>query len=165
MKKIYRITEYLKQENLVLATAESCTAGEVIATLAREGQCGDCLFIGYIVYNEEAKIKQLGVNKKTIKQHSLTSEEVAKEMAYGAFQHDEINLTIATTGIMGSDSMDGVPPGTVCFAWGFKNSHHTKVYSETKIFKGSTAKRVLKASNYVLLQIVKYHQHFLNESL
>jgi len=129
MKKLCRLIEYLNQEQLVLATAESCTAGEVIATLAKEGNCGACVFIGYTVYHEEAKIKQLGVSKQTIEQYSLTSEEVAKEMAYGAFAHEEINITIATTGIMGQECMDGIPPGTVCFAWGFKNPQQIKLYS------------------------------------
>ena len=166
MKKISRIVHYLSENNLVLATAESCTAGEVITTLAREGNCGDCLFISYIVYHEGAKIKQLGVSNKTIKKYTLTSEEVAKEMAYGAFQYEEINLTIATTGIMGKESMNGVPQGTVCFAWGFKNQHdNIKLYSETKHFNGSAAKRIVKASNYALTQILKYHPLFLNESL
>ncbi len=164
MKNFYPLVEYLNKEKLVLATAESCTAGEIIATLAKQGNCGDCLFIGYIVYNKEAKIKQLGVKERTIQQYTLTSEEVAREMAYGAFQHEKINITIATTGIVGQESMDGISPGTVCFAWGFKNDQEIKIYSETKWFKGSAAKRTLKATSYALLQIKKYHQLFLNES-
>ncbi|RUR07128.1 CinA family protein [Legionella sp. km772] len=163
MKKWYNLINYLTQEKLVLATAESCTAGEIIATLAKEGNCGDCLYIGYLVYQEQAKIKQLGVNKKTINQFTLTSEEVAREMAYGAFQHEEINLTIATTGIVGQEEMDNIPPGTVCFAWGFKHQQKITIYSETMHFDGSPAKRTLKASHYALLQIMKYHQLFLKE--
>ena len=50
MKDFHRLVEYLKNNKLVLATAESCTAGEIMATLSKQGDCGDCLFIGYVVY-------------------------------------------------------------------------------------------------------------------
>lgn len=152
------IISYIKEHNLVLATAESCTAGKIMSTLADHGDCGDCLFIGYVVYNSNAKKKQLGVKEDTINQYTLTSEEVAKEMASGAFQFDEINVAIATTGITGDKSMDGISPGTVCIAWAFKDSNGITIFSETQLYHGSPEEISQQTVNYALEQLKKYHQ-------
>lgn len=152
---------YLKSQKIVLATAESCTGGEVMAALANHGDCGECLFLGYVAYNEVAKQKELGVKKATIDEFTLTSEEVAREMVNGVFQHQEINAGIATTGVTGTKSMDGVPPGTVCFAWGFKSKNNITVFSETKLFKGASARLPRKAARYALSRLQKYHMEFL----
>ena len=58
-EEIDKIINYIKAQHLVLATAESCTAGAIMETLASHGECGDCLFIGYVVYSALAKKKQL----------------------------------------------------------------------------------------------------------
>jgi nicotinamide-nucleotide amidase len=164
MKDLVQLIEYLNSNKLVLATAESCTGGEIMANLAKQGNCGACLFIGYVVYNELAKQKELGVKKSTIAKHSLTSEEVAREMVIGVFQHQEINVAIATTGITGDESMDGIPPGTICFAWGFKSKSEVTVFSETKIFKDSPKRLPRKAAQYALSKVEKYHHDFLDLS-
>src|SRR3546814_12300501 len=51
----------------------------------------------YVTYSENAKIDALNVSEKTIKQHGLTSKEVACAMAEGALKTADINLAIATT--------------------------------------------------------------------
>ena len=99
MNKFRSLVNYLNEKKLVLAAAESCTAGKIMATLAQYGDCGECLFVGYVVYNEVAKKKLLGVKDSTIAEYTLTSEKVAQEMVQGVFQHEEINTAIATTGI------------------------------------------------------------------
>jgi len=142
----------------MLATAESCTGGEIMATLSKQGNCGDCLFIGYVVYHHLAKLKELGVNHTTIKTYSLTSEAVAREMVKGIFQHEEINVAIATTGIVGPRSMDGIAPGTVCFAWAFKHKNNLTIFSETQIFGDSPIKIPKVAAYYALSKVQSYHQ-------
>ena len=160
MQDFHQLIEYLNTHELVLATAESCTAGEIMATLARQGDCGECLFIGYVAYHKAAKQKELGVKESTIADYSLTSEEVAREMVIGVFQHKEINVGIATTGITGKESMDGIPAGTVCFAWSFKSKDIVKTFSETKLFSGSPKALPRKAAYYALGKLKTYHQQF-----
>lgn len=159
MNKFKTLINYLKKHHLILATAESCTAGEIMATLANQGDCGDCLFMGYVVYSSTAKKKELGVKQSTIDKYTLTSEEVAQEMVKGIFQHEEINVALATTGITGDKSMDGIPPGTICMAWGFKNAKgEITIYSETKLFTGTSKKICKQAVNYILSKLELYHQ-------
>ncbi|HRD71167.1 MAG TPA: nicotinamide-nucleotide amidohydrolase family protein [Legionella sp.] len=156
------LIQYLNENKLVLSTAESCTAGDIMASLSKEGNCGECLFIGYVVYHAQAKQKELGVNHLTIKKYGLTSEEVAREMTIGTFQHEETNTAIATTGIIGDEAMDGIPPGTVCFAWGFRLEKQLYVFSETQKFQGDTKDMSKKAALYALSRLKEYHQHFNN---
>ena len=151
------LIDYLKENKLVLATAESCTAGEIMSTLAKQGNCGNCLFIGYAVYSPIAKIKELDVKQSTIDKFTLTSEAIAREMVQGVFKHDEINIAIATTGIIGKEPIDGISPGTICFAWGFKKNKDIILFSATKKFQGSSDEIVRQATQYSLNSLKKYH--------
>lgn len=162
MSKEHELIHYLNKERLVLGTAESCTAGRVMSELALLGHCGDCLFLGYAVYQQAAKIKQLNVSPQTIDQFGLTSEEVALEMAQGVFQHPEINTAIATTGIIGREPMDGLEPGTICFAWAFKKNQIIKSYSVTHHFSGTPREMQSAAASYALNHLVFYHQKSLH---
>ncbi|HVT62841.1 MAG TPA: CinA family protein, partial [Legionellaceae bacterium] len=86
-----------------------------------------------------------------------------KEMAQGVFQIDDINVAIATTGITGDKSMDGIPPGTICTAWGFKHGKHFKLFSDTQLYKGNTKEMCQQAVYHALTQLTLHHQNFLNE--
>lgn len=85
-------------------------------------------------------------------------------MVMGVFQLEEVNIAIASTGITGDESMDGIPPGTICIAWGFKEGKRINVYSETQLFKGGSREICQKAVSHALAQIKTYHQNFLNQS-
>lgn len=150
MISIRNFIDYLKKNELRLTTAESCTAGQIAALLGRINGCGECLDIAYVVYSESAKRRTLGVRKKTIKKYSLTSENVALEMAVGALKKSDANVVIATTGIIGDKAMDGIPPGTVCFACGIKKEKQWLLHAETIQFEGTRAKVQKKAAYYAL---------------
>lgn len=118
--------DYLKQHRLLLTTAESCTAGKIITLLSQVEGSGACIECGYVVYSEEAKQRLLGVSAYTIKTFNLTSCEVAREMAQGALRDSPAQVAVATTGLLGPDSIDGIPPGTVCFAWAFTSTARSR---------------------------------------
>lgn len=75
-------------------------------------------------------------------------------MGRNVLKLEEINLAIATTGITGNHSMDGVPPGTICFAWGFKKNNNEIYFTEDDTRK----KRTQKAVWYALSRVKEYHQ-------
>ena len=54
--------DYLKAHKLVLTTAESCTAGAMVALLAAVPGTGEVLESGYVVYSPSAKKRLLGVS-------------------------------------------------------------------------------------------------------
>lgn len=157
MNKPKTILEYLKKNNLILSTAESCTAGKIINLLAKIPNSGESLDVGYIVYSLESKKRLLHVKQKTIDKFTLTSEEVAFEMCLGTLKKSNCNVAVATTGIAGSKSMDGIPPGTVCFAWGFNTKENLKVYTQTRHFIGTRNKILKQASEYSLIKIPYFH--------
>ncbi|KTD11296.1 CinA family protein [Legionella jamestowniensis] len=163
MKKISNILAFLKEQDLILTTAESCTAGRIIHLLAKISGSGECLDAGYVVYSVEAKKRLLGVKQQTIDRFTLTSEEVAKEMVEGALKDSVANVVVATTGIAGPESIDGIPKGTICFGWGFKQSKHLVVYTETKHFKGNRTQVLAKAAQYALTRIPALHKQLVNK--
>jgi nicotinamide-nucleotide amidase len=152
-----KIFSYLKDHELILTTAESCTAGRIIHILAKFAGSGECLDAGYVVYSVEAKKRLLGVKQLTIDKFTLTSEDVAREMVQGALKDSRANVVVATTGVAGPEPMDDIPPGTVCFGWGFKTNHDLAVYSETKHFKGGRSQVLRLAAQYALRRIPYYH--------
>ncbi|STX27810.1 putative 17.2kDa protein, CinA-related competence damage protein [Legionella beliardensis] len=150
MKTVKRVVSFLKENDLTLVTAESCTAGQILALLGKVEGCGKCLEAGFVVYSSKAKKSLLGVKQETIDKYTLTSEEIAREMASGALKNSSANAVIATTGIIGDEPMDGIPPGTVCFAWGFKKKGKLQLVSETKRFDGTRSEVQIKAAKYAL---------------
>jgi nicotinamide-nucleotide amidase len=158
MKAIKEVLNYLKNEHLILTTAESCTAGRVIHLLAKYAGSGQCLEAGYVVYSKQAKKRLLNVKQQTIDKFTLTSEEVAREMVVGALRDSSANAVVATTGIAGSEPMDGIPAGTICFGWGFQFSGKMFIYSETQHFEGKKVQVLTDAAKYALVKIPSYHQ-------
>lgn len=159
---VKNVLSYLEHHKLIIATAESCTGGQIIHLLAKIPGSGACLDTGYVVYSISAKKKVLGVKQKTITRYNVTSEEVAIEMASGALKNSEAQVAVATTGLAGPGSKDGIPTGTICFAWVFFLNEETTYHSETKLFKGTRSQIVTKAAKYALSNIPKLHQSLIH---
>jgi nicotinamide-nucleotide amidase len=156
------LTEYLKANHLLLSTAESCTAGQMIALLAGIPGSGELLESGYVVYSPEAKQRILHVSGRTIDAYGLTSEEVAIEMALGALKGGPANVAVSTTGVAGPDPMDGIQPGTVCIAWVFSKDSDVATYAQTRLFEGDRIQVQMDASLYALNQIPAFHRETLS---
>ncbi|KTD49768.1 CinA-like competence damage protein [Legionella rubrilucens] len=163
MNRIRDVLAYLKEHKLVLTTAESCTAGRIIHLLSKISGSGTCLDVGYVVYSEAAKKRLLGVKQKTIAYCGLTSEEVAREMVWGALRQSAANVVVATTGVAGPGAMDGIPQGTICFAWGFRMDKTPVIYSQTRHFPGNRSGVQTRGAEYALVHIPPFHQRCLHE--
>ena len=111
------VSDLLKENNLTIACAESCTGGQ-IAKLLNEIPGASAYFQGGVVaYATQSKIDVLGVSENTINKNSVVSEQVALEMALGAKRLFKSDLAIATTGNAGPSKGDSdVEVGTVCLA-------------------------------------------------
>lgn len=159
------IVDYLKQNDISLTTAESCTAGLVVSELARVAGSGGCIDCGLAVYSPKSKNRYLGVSFDTIKRYGLTSEEVALEMAQGALERNkDVNVALANTGVAGpSGGDDGTPIGRVCCAWAVRYGDKIYKYSETCDFDGNRNDVRLTAAHYVLRRLPHYHQQAKNQ--
>lgn len=129
----------LLEKNLVLITAESCTAGLISSTVSETSGASEWLEGGFIVYTAEAKNKFLDVSFNTINIFDITSEEVAYEMALGAINNSyDANVSIAVTGLCGPNGgTKEIPVGTVCIAWAIKYHDKIHVITEKVVFTGS----------------------------
>jgi nicotinamide-nucleotide amidase len=153
--------DYLKHNQLVITTAESCTAGRVIALLSQVEGAGSCIESGYVVYSPQAKQRLLNVRAYTLETFNLTSCEVAQEMACGALRDSPADVAIATTGLLGPDAVDGIPPGTVCFAWAFRTERGLSVFSRKERFMGGREHVQQAASEHALKWLAHFHQRAL----
>ncbi|MBV4552055.1 CinA family protein [Pseudomonas sp. SWRI102] len=152
------LVDYMREHDLRLTTAESCTAGLIVTLLAEVPGSGSLIESGYVVYSPEAKQRLLGVKPRTIDTFNLTSREVAEEMALGALHDANANVAVATTGLLGPDDKDGIPAGTICFAWAFQVNGQRALFSRQERFFGDRHQVQLQASEYVLQQLPRYHQ-------
>ena len=108
-----------RERGELIATAESCTAGLVAATLTAIPGCSDVFERGFVTYSNATKSEMLGVPVWLIERHGAVSEDVARAMAGGALTHSHATLAVAVTGIAGPDGgTPEKPVGLVHFAAG-----------------------------------------------
>jgi nicotinamide-nucleotide amidase len=107
----------LKEKQLTVATAESCTGGK-IAQLFASVPGASAYFKGSVVcYATEVKMNVLGISKDLIAQYSVVSKEVASAMALSVQKIMQTDYAIATTGNAGPTKGDAdAELGTVCIA-------------------------------------------------
>lgn len=159
MELLKRVADYLIDNELKLATAESCTAGLIFSELARVPGSGQSIDCGLGVYSPQAKNRYLGVSYETIERYGLSSEAVAGEMAAGALENNGADVALANTGIAGpSPGDDGTPVGTVCFAWAYHHNGDYHLYCETRRFDGDRNEVRMAAAHYSLERLPHYHQ-------
>lgn len=107
----------LKAGTITLAAAESCTGGGIASKLTSVEGASAYFKGGAVTYATESKIAVLGVQKATIEEYSVVSEEVAREMALGARKLYNADIAVATTGNAGPLKGDSdAEVGTVCIA-------------------------------------------------
>ncbi len=109
----------LTERKQTLATAESCTGGHV-AQLITSIPGSSTYFKGSIVaYDNEVKIKLLGVDPVVLSTSGAVSEETVRAMVQGAISVMKTDFAIATSGIMGpGGGTENKPVGTVWIAAG-----------------------------------------------
>lgn len=95
------VGKILVENNLTIATAESCTGGLLGGAIINYPGISKVFKEGFITYSNEAKIKRLNVSEKTLKNFGAVSSETAAEMAKGAALSSGSDIGISTTGIAG----------------------------------------------------------------
>lgn len=103
------------RRKILVATAESCTGGMIIALLTDIPGSSSMVDRGFVTYSNEAKMEMIGVTKATLDAYGAVSRETALEMAAGALKHSRAGLALAVTGIAGPDG--GSPEKPVGLVW------------------------------------------------
>lgn len=131
---------HLAAKSLVLATAESCTAGGIAYAVTQVPGASRWFDRGFVTYSNEAKRETLGVPTALIEAHGAVSEPVARAMALGALAHSHASLAVAVSGIAGPDGGSTAKPvGTVCFAWARSSGRHAVARTATVHLAGDRA--------------------------
>ena len=143
----YIVGDILCRNKLTISTAESCTGGMVAAKLISYPGISSSFLEGAVTYSNEAKMKRLGVNKRTLDNYGAVSEETAIEMAEGIAKESSSKVSISTTGIAGpGGGTDKKPVGLVYIA-----VHVNKVTKVEKCnFTGCREEVRISATNYAL---------------
>lgn len=164
MTTLADVANYMREHDLLLVTAESCTAGLIAARLADVPGAGSLLDSAFVTYSPEAKQRCLQVSPDTMARCNLTSEAVAREMALGALGNSDANVSVSNTGV--ADSTDPqIPPGTQCYAWAFRGANgEPVVFSETRRFEGDRNAVREASADYALERIPYYHGLFTSSS-
>jgi nicotinamide-nucleotide amidase len=111
------LLDLCRSRKLTLATAESCTGGLVAAALTEVPGSSEVIDRGFVTYSNEAKRAMLGVKASVLANFGAVSKETAIEMAVGALEKADVNLSVAITGIAGpGGATPGKPVGLVHFA-------------------------------------------------
>ena len=122
VKAAGRLLDICKRKNLLIATAESCTAGLVAGTLTEVPGTSSILDRGFITYSNDAKHEMLGVSRDILAKHGAVSRETAEAMATGVLGHSRVHLAVSVTGIAGPDGGSPEKPvGLVHFAVASRN--------------------------------------------
>ena len=98
-----------------LATAESCTGGNMARLLTAQAGASAYFKGGIIAYSNEVKECALGVKHETLATHGAVSEETVREMVEGVRARLNADYAIATTGIAGPTG--GTPEKPVGTVW------------------------------------------------
>jgi PncC family amidohydrolase len=108
-----QIGNLLRQKNLKLGVAESCTGGLICDRITNIPGSSDYFMGGIVAYAYEAKVNLLGVSWVTLRAHGAVSRQVVLEMASGARRALETDLAVSVSGIAGpGGGMDEKPVGT-----------------------------------------------------
>lgn len=143
-----KVVELLKEKNLTISTAESCTGGMLASKLIDVAGVSEIFKEGIVSYSNEAKMKFLGVKKETLERYGAVSEETAKEMVMGL----QTDIGLATTGIAGPDGgSEEKPVGLVYMGIKIKD----KIYVEKRVFKGDRNKIRERTVSHTLFTLIK----------
>ena len=110
-----RLMRRLCDQELTIATAESCTGGMLAALLTDIEGAGHAFERGFVTYTKQAKTDLLGIDPGLLEQNEAVSEPVARAMAEGALDRSKADIALGITGFAGPAG-DGCEEGLVHFA-------------------------------------------------
>lgn len=143
--------QLLKERELTVAFAESCTGGN-LAHRITQIPGSSAYFLGSVVsYANDVKADVLGVSRGDISQYGAVSRQVVESMAVGVARMMRSDCSIATSGIAGPDGgTKNKPVGTVWMAV----RYHDKTLSECIHFQGDRDDVIQQATNHSIVMLI-----------
>lgn len=149
-----QIGNLFAKNQLILATAESCTGGWVSTVLTSVPGSSNWFDCGFVTYSNQAKHTMLNVSMETLNTYGAVSEETAEAMAKGVIQASPADFSLSVTGIAGPDggSLEK-PVGLVWF------SLASKCYNSRNLccnFSGDREAIRKQSVEYILQELLVY---------
>jgi nicotinamide-nucleotide amidase len=148
-----RVLAQCRARGFLVATAESCTGGLVVAALTEIAGSSDVVDRGFVTYSNEAKQAMLGVPASTLRRHGAVSAQTAKAMAVGALKNSRADIAVSITGIAGpGGGTKQKPVGLVHFAAAKRGG---KQIARKKLFGAVGRRRVRQLSVMQALEMLE----------
>lgn len=146
---------FVKQNNLSLSIAESCTGGKVADLITSKSGASDFFEASFVTYSNEIKSKILKVKKETLETYGAVSNECVLEMVKGLNELTKTNISISISGIAGpAGGTKEKPVGTVYFGFIIDG----REYSFKKYFTGNREDIRQKSTYYSLWKVLDLYQ-------
>jgi len=100
-KNAQKVVKLLSKKKLKISFAESCTGGLLSSSITSISGSSKVFTIGLVTYSNQAKIKLLKVNKKTILKHGAVSYETCISMVKNLSKISKTDISISITGVAG----------------------------------------------------------------
>lgn len=141
----------LIREGLTIATAESCTGGNIAHEITSVPG-SSAYYTGSVVsYANEVKVNVLGVDPGIIEKYGVVSGEVVEQMVRGVQRLLKTDCAVATSGIAGpGGAVPGKPVGTVWIAV----AKGDKIISSRYCFGDSRIVNISRFTHMALLQMI-----------
>ena len=101
-----RVMRRLCDEELSVATAESCTGGLLASLLTDIEGCGRGFERGFVTYSGQSKKELLGLSANTVDDNEAVNADVARCMAEGALERSKADIALSVTGFAGPGGPD-----------------------------------------------------------
>lgn len=114
--------QFLIDNNLTIATAESCTGGLLSSKLTDVSGSSSYIKLNFVTYANEAKHDILNVNWEILNNYGAVSEQCAEAMAIGLHERTNCDIALCTTGIAGpTGGTKEKPVGLIYISLWYKN--------------------------------------------
>ena len=120
------LVQQLKEKNIKIATAESCTGGRLAASITHVPGASQVFDMGASTYSVGAKQNILGIRSVYFKKYGAVSEQVAGRMAIGIQRRAKAGYGVGITGVAGPDTEENKPVGLVYIAVADQNRVYIK---------------------------------------
>jgi nicotinamide-nucleotide amidase len=143
--------ELLRDRGLTLASAESCTGGNIARMITSVPGSSSYYSGSVIAYENRIKSEVLGVDPLVIEEKGAVCREVVEQMARGVRQVLGTDTSISTSGIAGPDGgSDEKPVGTTWICVQYGEDSFEKIYHF-----GGTRKRIIDQASNTALQLLR----------
>ncbi|MCJ7604590.1 MAG: CinA family protein [Dehalococcoidales bacterium] len=147
------IGQLLKEKGLTLGTVESATGGLIAHRITNVPGSSEYYRGSVVSYNNELKMKVIGVKEATLQEYGSVSGPVAEQMAAGGRKILQVDICIADTGVAGPG---GTTPGKAVGLFYLGLADQDGACSRRHEFSGSREENKKSAAGAALAWLKEY---------